>query len=313
MSEAHTVFMAMKRARYLLIGIAAISTCALIFWVFFYRPRPSILEMYVFSASSGRALFVRTPEDARIVFDSGGASEAIARITRILPFYSRRIDAIVITSSAGKDMSGAVDILGRYSVGAVYVPAHTPQSLGLATSSDQIYDAFLALAAERSISVRQIFEGDTVPLSPSVSLRALFPASPEHFTYSKTNQPGLAFTLAFGSTSLAYIGSLSKKAQGFAASSTALVGHSLDALVFSRSLAPTAISKRLIDVSRPAAIVFSGPKSPSKSSGSPVRKLSKEARAVSDVLVSIPAYDIRRLGSIRVVSDGHAVSIEPWH
>src|SRR5574338_1551044 len=108
--------------------------------------RPARLDLYVFSLKSGRAILIRTPRDRRILIDGGSSSEIIRAVSRVLPFYSRRIDMLIATTDSARDVSGLVDIIRRYQVQKIYVPALTLGELGLASTTDPIYAEFLATA-----------------------------------------------------------------------------------------------------------------------------------------------------------------------
>ena len=110
----------MKIASKPLIVVAAVGAVALGLGGYVWKEenRPAILEVYVFSLSSGRSIFIRTPEDKRILIDGGGNSDIVDELTQILPFYSRRIDAVVATNSEGNNVSGLIDVLNRYIVDA---------------------------------------------------------------------------------------------------------------------------------------------------------------------------------------------------
>ena len=131
--------------------------------------REPILEVYVFNLKSGSSVFVRTPDDKRMLINGGANSEVIRELTNILPFYSRRIDTVIATVADGKEVSGLINVLERYSVDNVVVPAVTLQSLGLASTTDQIYSTFLNTVRRLKIPLREVSVDDVLDLGRNIS------------------------------------------------------------------------------------------------------------------------------------------------
>jgi len=217
-----------------------------------------------------------------------------------------------------------VDIISRYSVARAYIPAISPVSAGIATTSDQIFEAFMQRAQIRHVPIVRVMAGDSIDVSPKIRISALFPAPQNLFTYSKSNMPEFDFTVTYGSTTFTYLGAATKKTQAFIASSTAslaspgAMGHIV--LILSRAAAPDAMSAAFLAVSHFDEIVFSGSKikkkaaagSDSQAVSSPLRRVGKETAAVTNALQNIHLTNLRESGSLHVVSNGSAVVIEQW-
>ena len=118
--------------------IAALATAATLAgiggYAYIESNRPAVLELFIFNTPGNPAIFIRTPNDKRILINGGSNSEIIERISGILPFYSRRIDMVIATNDDPKNTTGLIDVIDRYSVDKVVLPAVSLQSLGLASS-----------------------------------------------------------------------------------------------------------------------------------------------------------------------------------
>ena len=174
--------------------------------------RTKVLEIYVFDLKSNEATFIRTPNDKRILINGGANSGIIRQLTKILPFYSRKIDTIIATDTNGNNVSGLIDILKRYSVDKVILPAITLESLGLSTTTDQIYSVFLDMIKEKGIRIEQVKEGDKVEFD-SVSFNFLFPTASESFKYSKASAPQLVMNISYGKNSIMLLNNVKYKIQ----------------------------------------------------------------------------------------------------
>jgi len=275
--------------------------------------RPAILEVYVFALPSGRSIFIRTPEDKRILVDGGANSDIIRELTGILPFYTRRIDAVIATDTDGKNVTGLIDVIERYKVERVYIPGVTTESLGIASSSDQIYPTFLDTIRREKISSMEVWAGLTIPLDGKVTLRALFPVPGSNFVYSKASAPEILYTIVFGQTSITFLGNASHKVQTFLASSTdshlndPKLGRT-DVLLITHSGLPGSMSAPLIEQLNPEYLVYSK----SVQAKTAVKKGAVKKKII-DPLMSIDLakrFNLKEKGSVKVTSDGVRVVVK---
>jgi beta-lactamase superfamily II metal-dependent hydrolase len=272
-------------------------------YVWTQEHRPKVLEIYVFALKSGRSVFIRTPEDKRILIDGGANSDVVREVTSILPFYSRRIDALIATNAEGKNIAGLIDILDRYDIEKVYVPIFTTQSLSLASSTDQIYDTFIERTKSTGLVLDEVGEGRVIDFDSKVRASIMFPTGNAVFQYSKASAPELLLKISYGDTSAVLLGNASVKVQKYLASTTE---GSTDVLVVSHSALPVNMSSKLIEQLKPKYLVYSKTVSlaGSKSSKKPV----------IDPLEYIPSEDkfnIKKEGTTHFVSDGVNFRIAP--
>ncbi len=296
------------------------------------QTRPPILEMYVFALKSGRSMFIRTPDDQRILIDGGGNSQVIQQLTGIIPFYSRRINTIIVTNTDGKNVSGLVDIVGRYLVDKVYVPKFTLENLGIASSTDKIYETFLETVKQKNIKIREVEAEDKLVLGQgignlnnsqlsmiaqaksssvtSVVAKIIFPAQPESFDYSKASAPELLFNISYGDSSILFMGDASKKVQKFVAESSAIVTSvspptiaDVDVLIVSHSAVAGNMSPEFMNLVRPESLVYekvvTNKKTPKNVVVDPLAAILDENR-----------FNLKEVGTIKIVSDGKEVIIK---
>ncbi len=278
--------------------------------------RPPVLEIYVFSLSSGRSMFIRTPEDRRILIDGGANSSVIRELTEILPFYSRRIDTIIATNSEGKNVSGLIDVIDRYDISDAYIPGLTLQSLGLAEPTDQIYDTFLNSLSRKKIPKHEVVAGQIISLDDKTSLKVVFPVLANQFTYSKASAPELLFTISIGKTSVVFAGNASNKVQKYLAGATSTDSKlgKTDILIVSHSALPANISSEFIGKLQPKYLVYS--QTPSKQSGKqpskPSSSVDPKKKIIEGPLKSIgkdSRFNIKEKGTLKVTLDGTKIII----
>ncbi len=226
----------------MMVATATMVASAVGIYVYKEEHRQPLLEVYVFSLKDGQSIFIRTPEDRRILIDGGGGSEVIRLISAKLPFYSRRIDDLIVTKPTGKKVGGLISIINRYGVNKVYLPAITLESLVLDAAEDTVYAEFLKTISVHKIPVRELSAGGSIEsqndglvpktiadrtLSTRLKSHVLFPVSPKDFSYSKASGPSLVLELKHGSNSILVLGDVSKKIQKYVASYSFSDGLSL--------------------------------------------------------------------------------------
>lgn len=295
----------MKRFIFSKIGIwgilALFGLSGITLYVWKQEHRLPLFEMYVFGLKNSTAAFIRTPDDKRILINGGSNSEVIRHISRILPFYSRRIDLIVATDTEKKNITGLIGVVGRYSIERVIVPAITLDDLNLvvSTSTDRAYETFMSTVRKATIPIREIRAGEEISFnsysSEAVGMNILFPVPSENFSYSKASPPEILFMVTHGSAGIMWAGNSSKKIQKYMSSvsiSTPLVP--IDVLVVSHSALLAHVDRTFIETYQPRFLIYS--QSVSGSSGT--NPFPYDSR-----------FNIQE-NTIRIVSDGISVHVE---
>ncbi len=271
-------------------------------YVWHQEHRPPLFEMYIFGLKSSTAAFIRTPDDMRILINGGSNSEVIRSISKILPFYSRRIDTVIATDTDKKNIAGLIGVVGRYRIDRLIVPAITQEALHLSisTSSARTYETFLAAVRKAKIPMRELIAGEEVRFDSNVSMNILFPVAAETFSYSKASAPELLFTLKHGSTHILWAGAASKKIQKYIALPSASSTFDstdlapIDILIVSHSALVANLDRTFLEMYQPEYLIYS--QSLSGSSGS--NPFSYDSR-----------FNIQE-NTIRIVSDGISVRAE---
>ncbi len=311
----------------LFFALLVIGGSILAIYIYHEESREKVLELYIFNMKSGPAVFIRTPNDKRVLINGGSNSEIISLITKILPFYSRRIDILMVTNDSAKNVTGLIDILNRYDVGKVYIPALNLAALGLASSTDPIYQIFLETANEKNIPIGELSKRDIIGLDngkqsigskaiiQDVDAKILFPATSTEFAYSKASAPELIMNIRYGSTSFFMLGTATTKIQKFIASQGTTTS---DVLMVWNSASVDNLDAGLIEQIQPDYLVYSksltaaAPKAKT-SSASSTSKSKKPKKIKIDPLGYLNdanRYNIKAFEYIKITSNGVNLRVE---
>ncbi len=78
------------------------------------------LTFAMLDVGQGDALFIESPTGVQIMFDGGPARKSFGPLSRVMPFYDKTIDAIVITNPDADHIAGFSEVLQNYKVGGVF-------------------------------------------------------------------------------------------------------------------------------------------------------------------------------------------------
>lgn len=183
----------------LLISIGLIVLGAYVAYWEFRKPE---LEVYFFHLNRGRSIFIRTPQGKTILIDGGQSGDIIRELTRVFPFYRRRIDVLIYTSSAPKNVGGLGEVVKRFEIYRVIGPSVQGTSTALSL--------FEKAAHEKGYEIEKMERGDGFVVD-GVTFRVLFPDP--HFKFNKTSMPELVLQVEYDSTSLLLLGDVSRTIQ----------------------------------------------------------------------------------------------------
>ncbi len=74
------------------------------------------LKVIFFDVGQGDAIFIETPQKHQILIDGGPDSEILEKLGRVLPFWDRKIDLVILTHPEKDHISGLIEVLKSYKV-----------------------------------------------------------------------------------------------------------------------------------------------------------------------------------------------------
>jgi len=86
-------------------------------WIIvFDLSQPQFLEVNFFDIGQGDAIFIETPQRHQILIDGGPSSAILEKLGKVLPFWDRTIDLIILTHPEADHLSGLNEVLKKYKV-----------------------------------------------------------------------------------------------------------------------------------------------------------------------------------------------------
>jgi competence protein ComEC len=207
-------------------GAALMTVAAVMTWWSALEPDNDRLSVTILDIGQGDAILIESPAGHRILVDGGpSGARLLNALGRALPVWERRIDLIVLTHPQDDHVTGFVELLRRFEVGAALA--------GPLGGESGAYLAFRQELTRRRVPLFTTAAGQRIDLGDGVSLEVLAP--PEdgpHGTEDDVNNNSIVLRLVHGDVSFLLTGDLAAEgevallASGAGVRSTVLkVGH----------------------------------------------------------------------------------------
>jgi len=149
------------------------------------------LHLYMLDVGQGDALLLRTPRGRTILVDGGPDPLLLrARLGRVLPFWERRLDLLIATHADSDHLTGLIEALGHYQVGAVLQ--------GPTSREDALGEAWRQALAEEGLRPQVAVQGMRITIDEGVAVDVLHPPANGAFKATSENAQSVALRVSFG-------------------------------------------------------------------------------------------------------------------
>ena len=158
------------------------------------------MHVYFFDVGQGDAIFIILPTKETILVDGGPDDIVLQQLGRVLPFYDRTIDLMILTHPHADHINGLIEVLKKFEVRNVMIT-------GVAYN-DSSYDEFLSILSQNQTPVIYLDGGSDYKLS-NVIFDIIYPLRSiqgEHF--ENVNNSSVTFRLIYGKTVFYFSGDL---------------------------------------------------------------------------------------------------------
>lgn len=167
--------------------------------------RHSGLKVFFLDVGQGDSIFIDGPSECwfcqnkQILIDAGPGSNILAPLSKAMPFYDKTIDLAVMTHPQYDHISGFVEILKRYKVGAVMLTG--------ADSQIKAYEEIKNIIQKNGIEAVYAKTGQYADLGKGAIFQILYPKSEPKTTLPKNlNDSSIIAKLSYGKTSFLFTG-----------------------------------------------------------------------------------------------------------
>lgn len=189
------------------IGILAALTLATLFvWYMVWQSEHrQFLTVAFLDVDQGDAIFIEAPNGNQVVIDGGPDGSLLTELGKVMPFYDRSIDMLMVTNPDKDHYAGFIDVLEQYRVLGVVTPStHTDTST---------YARFESSVEEQGIPALQAKQGMRLVLDAErgVYLDILFPD--QDVSTWKSNDGSIVARLVYDEASVMLTGDSTTKTE----------------------------------------------------------------------------------------------------
>jgi len=187
--------------------LIALLFAAVVVWVFvFIEENKTLLEINFFDVGQGDAELIKTPDKKQILIDGGPDMSVLEKLGSAMPFYDRNIDLIILTHPEKDHLSGLIEVLKRYKVGAVITS-------GVFRDSKE-YKEWIEILSAKRIPIFAARIGGMIDLRNGAYLKILYPFEDlVGKKFNESNNTSVVTQLVYGSFETLFTGDIEKSAE----------------------------------------------------------------------------------------------------
>ncbi|MFH0755284.1 MAG: ComEC/Rec2 family competence protein [bacterium] len=168
----------------------------IIFYIVFIESQNNFLKVSFLNIGQGDAIFIKSSNGNQFLIDGGPDKNILSALGRVMPFYDRKIDAILTTHPDQDHIGGIPEILKKYSVGE-YIDNG-------ATSSSKTFKELKNEISKKNIKTEIVRAGEIIDFGDGTFLKILYPVSEPEGT--DTNKYSIVAKLYYGDSTFLFTG-----------------------------------------------------------------------------------------------------------
>lgn len=103
--------------KYWVIGLVVLFGMNIFAWIaVFQLGNRNKLEVDFFSVGQGDSEFIQTPQGKQILIDGGPDNSVLEKLGKVMPFWDRSIDLVILTHPEKDHLAGLIEVLKRYKI-----------------------------------------------------------------------------------------------------------------------------------------------------------------------------------------------------
>jgi len=269
------------------LGVGALALGAVLTWAAVASQPDGQLHIYFLDVGQGDAIFIRSPSGKQILVDGGPDSPTLlSAVGQRMPFYDRRLDAVLATHDDQDHVAGLFAALEHYRVDLALDP-------GFDAGSEQ-GQRWLAELVQAGARRQAAVAGTSLALSDGVRIDILHPPEKAGQALQGNDRSAVA-RLVYGECSVLLMGDLEKAGEDYLLDSKQPLASGI--LKLSHHGAAAGTSPALLDAVAPGLAVISVGAGNGFGHPAPATLRRLEERG-------IPVWRTDQAGEIEIISDG---------
>lgn len=157
-------------------------------WSFYFSLPDGKLHLKVLDVGQGDAIYLETPGGYRILIDGGPDSHVLKYLGDSIPFYSRKIDLLILTHPQADHLAGLVEVAKRYQIGTLWVSD--------SENNTKVFSRWQEVLRQKRINKIKVSSGDKIKLPDKTSILVVWP--PKLIKSVDLNSTSVVILVSFG-------------------------------------------------------------------------------------------------------------------
>jgi competence protein ComEC len=268
---------------------------------------PACLKTVFLDVGQGDSIFIELPsknllgKKLQILIDGGPNPWTSEKISKLMPFFDRKIDLLILTHPHQDHLNGLFEVVNDWEIGKAILVNFLPNDF----KEKESYLNFKNLLQKNHIETLFVKRGDKINLDNLAHLFILWPE--ENFESENTDENGIVLKLSFGEIDFLFCADIPQKIERLLLAKEISLKNekfSLESeiLKIAHHGSKTSSSKEFLEIVRPqVAIISVGKDNPFGHPHLEVLKRLEEMNIIS--------FRTDLFGSIEVLSDGKGYQI----
>lgn len=178
---------------------------AFIWYLVFHAEHQKYLTVAFLNIGQGDSIYVEAPNGNQVIVDGGPDKKILSELGKVMPFYDRSIDMLVVTNPDKDHYAGFIDVLNQYNVSEVLESGTHSKTSTYAMLEKSIHDHHVPkLLARRGMKIM-------LDEKRNIYLDILFPD--QDVSNWTSNDGSIVMKLMYGNTSVMLTGDTTAKAE----------------------------------------------------------------------------------------------------
>ena len=262
----------------------------MVWYAVFAESRSGLMVAFL-DVGQGDAILIETSTGRQILIDGGPNKKVLQELSKIMPFYDRSIDVVIVTHPDGDHIGGLPEVLKRYNVDLVIESG--------VESDTAVSKAFENLIEEKNIKKVLARRGMRLVLGNNAYMLVLFPIG--DVAGWDTNDASIVAKLVYGKTSYLFTGDSPQKIENYLVF-VEKENLDVDVLKAGHHGSKTSSSESFVGYASPEYAIISAGKN---------NRYGHPHKEVLDILGKFGAKILRtdESGTIKIKSDGENIAV----
>ncbi len=165
-------------------------------------------KLHFFDVGQGDAIYLRTIQGNDILIDSGPGDVIISKLGRVMPYFDRKLEFVVLTHPHADHISGMIELLKRYKIEKVMLSDMDYDS--------ETYKTLISLLEKKNVEIIRPRLAERVYLDDVTVFDVYHPVLPEFEQMPKdANDVSIVGKLSFGKSQILLTGDSDKAIEDF--------------------------------------------------------------------------------------------------